>query len=62
LAGSRGPNAGLFSDVQRSENRVARTQRIFHQKDFEIIEGDFHAIALKDIEQEGQKIAKKGAT
>jgi cytochrome c-type biogenesis protein CcmF len=34
----------------------------FNKKDFEIIEGDFHAIALKDIEQEGQKIAKKGDT
>jgi cytochrome c-type biogenesis protein CcmF len=34
----------------------------FTKKDFEIIEGDFHAIALKDIEQEGQKIAKKGDT
>ena len=34
----------------------------FNRKDFEIIEGDFHAIALKDIEQEGKKIAKKGDT
>lgn len=34
----------------------------FNKKDFEIIEGDFHAIALKDIEQEGKKIAKKGDT
>lgn len=34
----------------------------FNKKDFEIIEGDFHAIALKDIEREGQKIAKKGDT
>lgn len=34
----------------------------FNRKDFEIIEGDFHAMALKDIEQEGKKIAKKGDT
>ncbi|NBW02094.1 MAG: cytochrome C biogenesis protein, partial [Cytophagia bacterium] len=34
----------------------------FNRKDFDIIEGDFHAVALKNIEKEGQSIAKKGDT
>jgi cytochrome c-type biogenesis protein CcmF len=34
----------------------------FNKKDFEIIEGDFHAVALRDVEADGVSIAKKGDT
>lgn len=34
----------------------------FNRKDFELIEGDFRAVALKDIQQDGKEIAKKGDT
>jgi cytochrome c-type biogenesis protein CcmF len=34
----------------------------FNKNDFEIIEGDFHAVALKNIERDGKKIASKGDT
>jgi cytochrome c-type biogenesis protein CcmF len=34
----------------------------FNKNDFEIIEGDFHAVALKNIERNGLKIANKGDT
>lgn len=34
----------------------------FNRKDFELIEGDFRAVALKDIQQNGKEIAKKGDT
>jgi cytochrome c-type biogenesis protein CcmF len=34
----------------------------YNKKDFEIIEGDFHAVALKDVVVNGESIAKKGDT
>lgn len=34
----------------------------YNKKDFEIIEGDFHAVALRDVEADGVSIAKKGDT
>ncbi|RXK50959.1 cytochrome c biogenesis protein CcsA [Aquirufa rosea] len=34
----------------------------YPRKDFEVIEGDFHAIALRNVEKDGQLIAKKGDT
>ncbi len=34
----------------------------YNKKDFEIIEGDFHAVALKDVAVNGESIAKKGDT
>lgn len=34
----------------------------FNRKDFDIIEGDFHAVALKDITRDSVTIAKKGDT
>jgi cytochrome c-type biogenesis protein CcmF len=34
----------------------------YNKKDFEIIEGDFHAVALRDVTQESVSIAKKGDT
>ncbi|MHA8053074.1 cytochrome c biogenesis protein CcsA [Aquirufa sp. Wall-65K1] len=34
----------------------------YPRKDFEIIEGDFHAVALRNVEKDGQLIAKKGDT
>lgn len=34
----------------------------FNKKDFEIIEGDFHAVALRDVAVNGESIAKKGDT
>jgi cytochrome c-type biogenesis protein CcmF len=34
----------------------------YNKKDFEIIEGDFHAVALRDVTQDGESIAKKGDT
>jgi cytochrome c-type biogenesis protein CcmF len=34
----------------------------YNKKDFEIIEGDFHAVALKDVVANGESIAKKGDT
>ena len=34
----------------------------FNKKDFEIIEGDFHAVALRNVEADGVSIAKKGDT
>lgn len=34
----------------------------YNKKDFEIIEGDFHAVALRDVTQDGEAIAKKGDT
>ncbi|AWL08282.1 cytochrome c biogenesis protein CcsA [Aquirufa nivalisilvae] len=34
----------------------------YPRKDFEVIEGDFHAVALRNVEKDGQLIAKKGDT
>lgn len=34
----------------------------YDKKDFEIIEGDFHAVALRDVAANGESIAKKGDT
>jgi cytochrome c-type biogenesis protein CcmF len=34
----------------------------YNKKDFEVIEGDFHAVALRDVEADGVSIAKKGDT
>ncbi|CAM4148757.1 cytochrome C biogenesis protein [Cytophagaceae bacterium 50C-KIRBA] len=34
----------------------------YPRKDFEVIEGDFHAVALRNVEKDGQMIAKKGDT
>jgi cytochrome c-type biogenesis protein CcmF len=34
----------------------------FNRKDFDIIEGDFHAVALRDITRDSVTIAKKGDT
>ncbi|MFD1816295.1 cytochrome c-type biogenesis protein CcmF [Pseudarcicella hirudinis] len=34
----------------------------FDRKDFDIIEGDFHAIALKNVERDGKKLFSKGDT
>ncbi|CAM3377570.1 cytochrome c biogenesis protein CcsA [Aquirufa ecclesiirivi] len=34
----------------------------YPRKDFEVIEGDFHAVALRNVEKDGQMVAKKGDT
>ena len=34
----------------------------YNKKDFDIIEGDFHAVALRDVSNNGESIAKKGDT